>query len=92
MIAVARGGGGVEPLVGRWDAAELADAQERLAVVGGGSGPIEQMVERVDHTHTPEQLVAIGRDVESLTLARALNYQINHRVFQNGHKTVVFRG
>ena len=56
-------------------------------------GPIiEQMVERVDHSHTPEQLVAIGRDVESLTLARALNYQINHRVFQNGHKTVVFRG
>ncbi len=55
-------------------------------------GPIiEQTVERVDHTHTVEELVAVGRDVESITLARAVRLHIDHRVFVNGNKTVVFR-
>jgi formyltetrahydrofolate deformylase len=55
-------------------------------------GPIiEQTVERVDHTHTVEELIAVGRDVESITLARAVRLHIDHRVFVNGNKTVVFR-
>ena len=55
-------------------------------------GPIiEQEVARVDHTHQPEDLAAIGRDSECLVLARALKYHIEHRVLLNGHKTVVFR-
>jgi len=36
-------------------------------------------------------LVAVGRDVESLTLARAVKLQLEHRVFLNGRKTVVLR-
>ncbi|MDX9699837.1 MAG: formyltetrahydrofolate deformylase [Rhodocyclaceae bacterium] len=55
-------------------------------------GPIiEQVVERVDHTYRPEQLVAVGRDTECLALARAVRYHVEHRVFLNGNKTVVFR-
>ncbi len=55
-------------------------------------GPIiEQMVERVDHNHSIDELVAVGRDVESMTLARAVKLHIEHRVFLNGNKTVVFR-
>lgn len=55
-------------------------------------GPIiEQEVARVDHTHTPENLAAIGRDIECQVLARALRYHIEHRVILNGKKTVVFR-
>jgi len=55
-------------------------------------GPIiEQSVERVDHTQSPKDLVAVGRDVESITLARALKYHLEHRVFMNGSRTVVFR-
>ncbi|MBF0560826.1 MAG: formyltetrahydrofolate deformylase [Alphaproteobacteria bacterium] len=55
-------------------------------------GPIiEQAVERVDHTHVPEDLVAMGSDLESVVLARAVRYHIEHRVLLNGHKTVVFR-
>jgi len=55
-------------------------------------GPIiEQMVERVDHTHSVAELVAVGRDVESMTLARAVRLHIDHRVFLDGNKTVVFR-
>ncbi len=55
-------------------------------------GPIiEQMVERVDHTYSPEDLAAVGRDAEAITLARAVKYHIEHRVFLNGSRTVVFR-
>jgi formyltetrahydrofolate deformylase len=55
-------------------------------------GPIiEQAVERADHTMSPDDLAAIGRDVESLTLARAVKLQLEHRVFVNGMKTVVLR-
>ena len=55
-------------------------------------GPIiEQEVERVDHAHTPESLRAIGRDIENVVLARAVRYHIEHRIFINGNKTVVFR-
>lgn len=55
-------------------------------------GPIiEQEVARVDHTHQPEDLAAIGRDLECLALARALKYHTEHRVLLNGAKTVVFR-
>ncbi len=55
-------------------------------------GPIiEQEIARVDHAHTPEQLVAMGRDIESQVLARALAYHVEHRVLLNGNKTVVFK-
>ena len=55
-------------------------------------GPIiEQEVERVDHGMDPDQLTAIGRDVECVTLARAVKWHVEHRVVLNGHKTVVFR-
>lgn len=55
-------------------------------------GPIiEQAAERVDHTYTPQDLTAVGRDIENLVLARALRYHLEHRVLRNGARTVVFR-
>ena len=55
-------------------------------------GPIiEQGVERVDHTQTAEDFVAIGRDIENVVLARAVQFHVEHRVIANGSKTVVFR-
>jgi formyltetrahydrofolate deformylase len=54
-------------------------------------GPIiEQDVERVDHTLAPEDITAIGRDVECVVLARAVRWHVEHRVLRNGRKTVVF--
>ncbi len=54
-------------------------------------GPIiEQDVERVDHTLSPEDFTAVGRDVECIVLARAVKWHAEHRVLMNGHKTVVF--
>lgn len=54
-------------------------------------GPIiEQAVERVTHSQTPEQLVEIGRDIEAVVLQRAVRWHAEHRVLLNGSKTVVF--
>jgi formyltetrahydrofolate deformylase len=54
-------------------------------------GPIiEQDVERVDHSLGPDEITAVGRDVESVVLARAVRWHVQHRVLMNGHKTVVF--
>ena len=55
-------------------------------------GPIiEQDIARVDHSNDPQELTAIGRDVESAVLARAVTWHAQRRVLVNGHKTVVFR-
>lgn len=54
-------------------------------------GPIiEQEVERVGHEVTPDQLVAIGRDVECQALARAVKWHAERRILPNGRRTVVF--
>ncbi|MFD5563379.1 formyltetrahydrofolate deformylase [Kitasatospora griseola] len=54
-------------------------------------GPIiEQEVARVTHDVTPEQLVALGRDVECQALARAVKWHSERRVLLNGTRTVVF--
>jgi len=56
-------------------------------------GPIiEQDVARVDYMMDADAMAALGRDVESVTLARAVKYHVERRVFLNGGKTVVFRG
>ena len=55
-------------------------------------GPIiEQEIARIDHSLAPEQLVAMGCDVECVTLARAIQWHAEHRVLLNGNRTVVFR-
>jgi len=55
-------------------------------------GPIiEQDVERVDHTETPETLTAMGADVERRALAKAVRWHAEHRVLLDGHRTIVFK-
>ena len=54
-------------------------------------GPIiEQDVARVGHGMTPDQLVAVGRDVECQVLSHAVAWHSEHRVLINGTRTVVF--
>ena len=54
-------------------------------------GPIiEQDVGRVNHAMTPDDLIAVGRDIESRVLARAVKLHLENRVMLNGRKTVVF--
>lgn len=53
-------------------------------------GPIiTQDVQSVDHSHYPKDLVAKGQDIESKTLARAIRYHIENRIFLFGNRTVI---
>ncbi|RUU80458.1 formyltetrahydrofolate deformylase, partial [Mesorhizobium sp. M7A.T.Ca.TU.009.01.3.1] len=54
-------------------------------------GPIiDQETERVTHAMSAEDFVAVGRDIESRVLARAVKLHLEARVMLNGHKTIVF--
>jgi len=54
-------------------------------------GPIiEQDVVRVSHGQNADSLVAIGRDVERVVLARAVRLHAEDRVVLTGNRTVVF--
>jgi formyltetrahydrofolate deformylase len=54
-------------------------------------GPIiDQDVVRVSHARTPEDLVALGRDVERVVLARAVKLIAEDRVALVGRRTVIF--
>ena len=55
-------------------------------------GPIiEQAVERVDHTQSIADMIAVGRDLENVVLSRAVRDHAERRVLLNGRKTIVFR-
>ena len=71
---------------------KLIGATAHFVTADLDEGPIiEQDIARVDHSMTPEELTAIGRDVECVTLARAVKWHAEHRVLLNGKKTVVFK-
>jgi formyltetrahydrofolate deformylase len=54
-------------------------------------GPIiDQEVVRVDHQQSARDLERVGRDVERLVLARAVNLHLEDRVIIDGRRTVVF--
>jgi formyltetrahydrofolate deformylase len=55
-------------------------------------GPIiEQDVARAEHSLEPDDLVAVGRDVEAAVLARAVRLHVERRVLLSGNRTVIFR-
>ena len=71
---------------------KLIGATAHFVTADLDEGPIiEQAVERVDHRASVDEMIRIGRDIESLVLARAVNAVGERRVFLNGAKTVVFR-
>ncbi|MFV0452753.1 MAG: formyltetrahydrofolate deformylase [Propioniciclava sp.] len=71
---------------------KLIGATAHFVTADLDEGPIiEQNVTRVDHTRTPAELAAIGRDQESVTLAAAVRLVAEHRVLLDGHRTVVFQ-
>ena len=70
---------------------KLIGATSHYVTADLDEGPIiEQDIVRVTHAQSSNDYVAIGRDVESQVLARAIHTHIHRRVFLNGNKTVVF--
>jgi len=55
------------------------------------AGPIiDQGVARVSHTHSIEDLIAKGRDLEKIVLANAVKLHTNRKVMVYNNKTVIF--
>lgn len=71
---------------------KLIGATAHFVTTDLDEGPIiEQEVARVDHTMAPDELAAIGSDLESVVLNRAVKWFAERRVFRNGLRTVVLR-
>lgn len=70
---------------------KLIGATSHYVTADLDEGPIiEQDTVRVTHAQSPADYVALGRDVESSVLSRAIHAHIHRRVFLNNDKTVVF--
>ena len=55
------------------------------------AGPIiEQDVLRIDHRHDTEDLRRLGRYIERVVLARAVNWHVEDRVLLHGNHTIIF--
>lgn len=55
------------------------------------AGPIiEQVVERVQHFHTVQDMIRLGRDCERAALARGIRYHVHDRTLLHGHRAIVF--
>ena len=71
---------------------KLIGATAHYVTAALDEGPIiEQAVERVDNAISPQDLAAVGQDIESVVLARAVKWHAEHRILLNGNRTVVFR-
>ena len=70
---------------------KLIGATSHYVTADLDEGPIiEQDIVRITHAQSASDYVSLGRDVESQVLARAIHAHVQHRVFLNGNKTVVF--
>lgn len=70
---------------------KLIGATSHFVTADLDEGPIiEQDTVRITHAQSPEDYVALGRDVESQVLSRAIHAYVHGRVFMNGNKTIVF--
>jgi formyltetrahydrofolate deformylase len=70
---------------------KIIGATAHYATPALDEGPIiEQDVVRVSHRDSVDDLVARGRELERVVLARAVGLHLAHRVIVYGNKTVVF--
>ena len=45
----------------------------------------------MNHAEAPGELERLGRDVESVVLARAVRWHAQHRVFEHENRTIILR-
>jgi formyltetrahydrofolate deformylase len=70
---------------------KLIGATAHFVTADLDEGPIiEQNVVRVEHSHSKDELVSIGQDVESKTLTQAVRWFAEHRVLLDGERTIIF--
>jgi len=70
---------------------KLTGATAHYVTADLDEGPIiEQDVRRIDHRFSVAEMQAMGRDVESQVLSRAVRLHLEDRIFLDGNKTIVF--
>ena len=71
---------------------KIIGATSHYATADLDMGPIiEQETIRVDHTHSVDALVAMGRDLERNVLAKAVKAHAADRIMVHERRTIVFR-
>lgn len=69
---------------------KIIGATAHFATEDLDEGPIIcQGVEPVDHTHTPQKMQQMGRDIESRVLAKAVRLFTERRIFLHGSRTII---
>jgi len=69
---------------------KLIGATSHYATTDLDMGPIiEQETVRVDHSHSVNQMIALGRDVERTVLARAVKAHASDAIMPYGNRTIV---
>jgi len=84
---------GANPYQQAWDrGVKLIGATCHYVTAELDSGPIaEQEVIRVEHFHSMQDMLRLGRNCEQQALARATRWHLADRVFFHGKRTVIFR-
>ncbi len=84
---------GANPYHRAWQrGVKLIGATCHYATAELDAGPIiDQEVIRVEHFHTPDDLMRLGRDCERLALARSVRWHLADRVLLHGQRAIVFR-
>lgn len=84
---------GANPYRRAWErGVKLIGATCHYATAELDAGPIiDQEVVRVEHFHSPEDLLRLGRDCERLALSRGVRWHATDRVLVHGSRTIVFR-
>ena len=84
---------GANPYQRAWErGVKLIGATCHYVTADLDAGPIiDQEVIRVEHFHTPDDLMRLGRDCERLALARSVRWHLADRVLLHGHRAIVFR-
>jgi formyltetrahydrofolate deformylase len=71
---------------------KLIGASSHYATADLDMGPIiEQETIRVSHAHGPNDLVALGRDIERKVLSSAVRAHADDRIMVYRRRTIVFR-
>ncbi len=71
---------------------KIVGATAHYVTLNLDEGPIiEQAVERVNHNYGIDDIGSTVRDLETLTLSRAIKWHAERRILLNGNKTVVFK-
>lgn len=69
---------------------KIIGATAHFATADLDEGPIvAQETVHVDHSFTPQRMQSLGRDTESLVLARAIRLYAERRIFLHGKRTVI---